>query len=61
MVGVSDEQPSYDPTFRQTHVDDTLTDHEARIGRLEKAALVGVGYGLASGIDLFQQAASLLF
>lgn len=49
----------YEPTYRQQDVDRTLDDHERRIGRLEKAALIGIGYGLAEGGSLVTQLASL--
>jgi hypothetical protein len=48
---VSDEQ-SYEPTYRQQNVDSTLSNHESRISRLEKMALIGIGYGLAEGSNL---------
>jgi len=39
----------YNPTYRQSNVDDTLEDHDTRISRLEKAILVLIGYGIAEG------------
>jgi hypothetical protein len=44
----------YHPTYRQKEVDTTLDDHETRIGRLEKAFLVGMGYGLAEGYNIVE-------
>ena len=39
----------YEPSYREKDVDNTLEEHDTRISRLEKIALVGVGYGLAEG------------
>jgi hypothetical protein len=47
-------------TYRERDVDDTLDDHEGRISRLEKVALVGVGYGLASGANIITDVVSIL-
>jgi hypothetical protein len=47
-------------TYRERDVDDTLDDHESRISRLEKVALVGVGYGLASGANIVTDFMTLL-
>jgi hypothetical protein len=60
-MGVNDEAASYEPTYRQQEIDGTLDDHEARISRLEKAGLVAVGYGLASGADIVVDLSQLLF
>lgn len=43
---------SYDPSYRQKDVDSTLGDHEYRINRLEKLALIVGGYGLAEGSNI---------
>lgn len=48
----SDDPTVYEPTYRQQDVDNTLDDHEIRISRLEKAVLIGIGYGLAEGSQL---------
>lgn len=50
----------YDPTYREKDVDDTLNDHEERLTRLEKIALIGIGYGLAEGATLVTQFPSIL-
>lgn len=39
-------------SYREQGVDDTLDEHEHRIKRLEKIALVGIGYGLAEGSNI---------
>jgi len=44
----------YHPTYRQQDVDATLDDHDQRISRLEKAFLVGIGYGLAEGYNIVE-------
>lgn len=43
------EASTYDPSYREQDVDDTLEEHDLRIRRLEKVALVGLGYGLSQG------------
>lgn len=48
----SERAESYDPSFREQSVDDALDDHDTRIRRLEKAALLGAGYGIAEGGNL---------
>lgn len=48
----------YSPTYRQQDVDETLDDHEARLSRLEKAALVGAGYAIAEAPDIVNQVLS---
>lgn len=57
MSKTSDER---DLSYREKDVDSTLTEHETRIGRLEKAALIGIGYGLAEGSVLITEASSLI-
>jgi len=49
------ESEVYEPTYRERDVDHTLDDHEQRINRLEKAVLVGFGYGLAEGSQLITE------
>lgn len=39
-------------SYREQDVDETLDEHAARIGRLEKVALIGMGYGLAEGSNI---------
>lgn len=51
---------SYDPTFRQQNVDETIKDHERRITRLEKVALIGAGYLIADGAEIATVFTSLL-
>jgi hypothetical protein len=48
------EETSYDPTYREQDVDETLDNHDTRLSRLEKVALLGIGYGLAEGNQLIQ-------
>ena len=49
----SEEAPSSSRlSYREKDVDDRLDEHGRRISRLEKAILVGVGYGLAEGSNL---------
>lgn len=50
----------YDPTYREEHVEERLDDHDRRISRLEKAALIGLGYGLASGSEVIQNLVQLI-
>lgn len=50
----TEDRQEYEPTYRQQDVDNTLEDHEHRIGRLEKAVLVGIGYGLAEGYNIVE-------
>lgn len=50
----TEDRQEYQPTYRQQDVDHTLEDHEQRIGRLEKAVLVGIGYGLAEGYEIIE-------
>lgn len=52
---MASEEPTYEPTYRQSDVDSTLDNHEHRIKRLEKAALIGIGYGLAEGSNIVTQ------
>lgn len=56
-MATSDE---YSPTYRERDVDETLEDHEGRIYRLERVALIGIGYGLAEGGNVVQVAANFL-
>lgn len=58
-MGSAMSAEEYHPTYREQDVDDTLDDHEQRISRLEKAALVGIGYGLAEGYNLVEAITSL--
>ena len=51
---------SYDPSYRQSNVDTTLEDHETRITRLEKIALIGFGYLVADGAEIVSTFSSLL-
>jgi hypothetical protein len=51
---------SYDPSYRQSNVDTTLDDHETRITRLEKIALIGFGYLVADGAEIVSTFSSLL-
>lgn len=46
------ESDVYDPSYRQKSVDTTLDQHERRISRLEKVALITVGYGIAEGSQI---------
>lgn len=39
-------------SYREKDVDKTLDKHATRIRRLEKIALIGIGYGLAEGGNL---------
>jgi len=50
----------YSPTYRQQDVDDSLDDHDTRISRLEKFALLVVGYGIAEGGNVITQLAQLI-
>lgn len=59
-MSMASEEETYEPTYRQQDVDHTLSDHERRITRLEKVALLGVGYGLAEGSNIVTQFAGLL-
>jgi hypothetical protein len=45
---------TYEPSYRQEDVDTTLEDHERRITRLEKVALVAAGYFVADGAEIAQ-------
>jgi len=47
-------------SYRQRDVDDTLDEHDNRISRLEKAALIGAGYGLAEGSKFVTDVTSLV-
>jgi len=52
----ADERLSY----RERDVDETLDDHDRRLSRLEKVALVGVGYGIAEGWNITNYLLGLL-
>lgn len=43
---------AYEPTYRQEDVDETLDNHDTRLSRLEKVALIAAGYGLADGWNI---------
>lgn len=51
---------SYEPTYRQRDVDDTLDNHDTRLSRLEKIALIGAGYGLADGWNIVESLVQLI-
>lgn len=51
---------AYEPSYRQEDVDTTLEDHERRITRLEKVALVAAGYLVADGADIVETFVGLL-
>lgn len=38
-----------DRTYRERSVDEALEEHDTRISRLEKGALIAIGYGLHDG------------
>ncbi|AGF91193.1 hypothetical protein HAPG_00007 [Halorubrum phage GNf2] len=50
-------EQEYSPTYRQQDVDETLNDHDTRISRLEKLALLVVGYGIAEGGNIVTELA----
>ena len=50
----------YRPTYRQQDVDDSLDDHDTRISRLEKFALLVVGYGIAEGGNIVTEIAQFI-
>ena len=50
----------YERSYRERDVDDTLDEHDTRISRLEKAFLVGAGYGLATGAEIVTQVTQFL-
>lgn len=50
----TEDRQEYQPTYRQQDVDDTLDEHDRRLSRLEKAVLVGFGYGLAEGYEIIE-------
>lgn len=45
-------EEGYEPSYRQQDIDDTLDEHHTRIRRLEKGALVVLGYGIAQGSEI---------
>jgi len=49
---VDAEPGEYSERYRKKNVDERLDDVERRITRLEKVALVTLGYGLATGADI---------
>lgn len=51
---------TYEPTYRQKNVDSTLAEHDTRISRLEKMALIGFGYGVAEGSQIITDVAQFL-
>lgn len=53
-MGSAMSAEEYHPTYRQQDVDNTLENHDQRISRLEKAFLVGIGYGLAEGYNIVE-------
>lgn len=59
---MSSEDASVDSrlSYREKGVDDTLDEHDARIKRLEKVALVGIGYALAEGSNIVTDLAQFI-
>lgn len=57
---MADAQQEYEPSYRQRDVDNMLAEHEKRLTRLEKIALLGLGYGLASGAEIITNITQLL-
>lgn len=51
---------TYEPSYRQEDVDETLQEHEQRISRLEKLAYIGIGAGLVRGGELMANLSGLL-
>lgn len=49
------DKPTYEPSYRQQSVDDTLDSHDRRISRLEKGALIIGGYLIAEGANVVEQ------
>jgi len=47
--------------YREQNVDETLTDHERRITRLEKVTLVAIGYVLSDANLLIDPLLTFLF
>lgn len=56
----SSSAESYEPSYREEDVDNTLEKHHTRIRRLEKAMLLAAGYGLAEGGNLATQLMGLI-
>lgn len=56
----SQDSATYDPTYREQEVDSTLQDHDVRISRLEKVALIGIGYGIAEGSNIVTDIAQFI-
>lgn len=52
------EGREYNPTYRQKDVDTTLDEHDTRLSRLEKAALIALGYGIADGGEMLTEIAA---
>lgn len=50
----------YEPSYRQQDVDETLDDHDRRINRLEKGALVALGYVTADAPDVARELIGLV-
>jgi hypothetical protein len=54
------EQVDDELTYREQDVDETLDDHDRRISRLEKLALLAVGYVTADAPDVVRELSTLL-
>lgn len=50
----------YERSYRERDVDETLDEHDYRISRLEKVALMGIGYGIATGAEAVTQVTQFL-
>jgi hypothetical protein len=57
---MASDTSQYERSYRERDVDETLTDHEQRLSRLEKVALIGIGYGLASGAQIITEIGQFL-
>jgi hypothetical protein len=57
---MASDSSQYERSYRERDVDETLDDHDYRISRLEKIALVGFGYALASGANIATHITSIL-
>jgi len=60
MAESSEQVTSYEQSYRERDVDERLDDVEHRITRLEKAALIGLGYAIASGADIVVEMTKLI-